>query len=159
MGGVSHLVIPTLALALPIAALLERLQSTAMSESKQRPSTAAARARGIPEPRVVWRHGWRQTLAPVQGIYGVRPADLGVVAAFPELSLAPGSTLLGTMLGKAFKRGAKDGEPPAKRAEKGGEPRQRKRMVAPLHGMGDVTERLQRRLASGWASVSGRARR
>src|SRR5829696_7779249 len=67
----------------------------------------------------------------VQGIYGVRPADLGVAAAFPELSLAPGSTLLGTMLGKAFKRRHKgDGA-----ATKKGEPKQRKRMVAPLHGM------------------------
>src|ERR1044072_4966272 len=74
----------------------------------------------------------------VQGIYGVRPADLGVVAAFPELSLAPGSTLLGTMLGKAFKR------QPGR--DKKGEPKQRKRMVAPLRGMGDVTERLQQRL-------------
>ena len=73
----------------------------------------------------------------VQGIYGVRPADLGVAAAFPELSLAPGSTLLGTMLGRAFRR-----QPGKKR----GEPKQRKRMVAPLRGMGDVTERLQQRL-------------
>lgn len=80
-------------------------------------------------------------LAPfVQGIYGVRPADLGVAAAFPELSLAPGSTLLGTMLGKAFKRR------PTEDGPKKGEPKQRKRMVAPLGGMGDVTGRLQQRL-------------
>ena len=71
MGGVSHLVVPTLALALPIAALLERLQSQAMAESMLRPATAAARARGIPEPRVVWRHGWRQSLGPILAIYGV----------------------------------------------------------------------------------------
>lgn len=71
MGGVSHLVIPTMALALPIAALLERLQSSAMAESMRRPSIAAARARGIPESRVIWRHAWRQALAPVLGIYGV----------------------------------------------------------------------------------------
>lgn len=71
MGGVSHLIVPTVALALPIAALLERLQSQAMAESMRRPSTAAARARGIPESRVVWRHGWRQALAPVLGVYGV----------------------------------------------------------------------------------------
>ncbi|HEX7315962.1 MAG TPA: protoporphyrinogen oxidase [Pyrinomonadaceae bacterium] len=77
----------------------------------------------------------------VQGIYGVRPSDLGVVAAFPELSLAPGATLLGTLVGKAFKRQPKEAE------EKKGEPKQRKRMVAPLHGMGDVTERLQQRLS------------
>jgi protoporphyrinogen oxidase len=78
----------------------------------------------------------------VQGIYGVRPADLGVVAAFPELSLAPGSTLLGTLLGKAFKRRPKADSPSPEK----GEPKQRKRMVAPLGGMGDVTGRLQQRL-------------
>ena len=71
MGGIRHLIIPTLALALPIAAMLERLQSQAMAESMRRPSTAAARARGIPEARVIWRHGWRQALAPILGIYGV----------------------------------------------------------------------------------------
>ena len=71
MGGISHLVVPTLSLALPIAALLERLQSQSIAESLQRPSTAAARARGIPEARVVWRHGWRQSLAPILAVYGV----------------------------------------------------------------------------------------
>jgi len=71
MGGVSHLVVPTLALALPIAALLERLQSQSIAASMRRPSTAAARARGIPERRVIWRHGWRQSLGPILSIYGV----------------------------------------------------------------------------------------
>lgn len=71
MGGISHLVVPTLSLALPIAALLERLQSQSIAESMRRPSTAAARARGMPERRVIWRHGWRQSLAPVLAIYGV----------------------------------------------------------------------------------------
>lgn len=88
----------------------------------------------------------------VQGIYGVRPADLGVLAAFPELSLAPGSTLLGTMLGKAFRRRPKQGDAHAKN----GEPKQHKRMVAPLRGMGDVTARLQLALAE---SLGGRFRR
>lgn len=76
MGGISHLIVPTLALALPMAALLERLQSNAIAESMRRPSTVAARARGIPESRVVWRHGWRQALAPVLGVYGVIVASL-----------------------------------------------------------------------------------
>lgn len=81
----------------------------------------------------------------VQGIYGVRPADLGVVAAFPELALEPGSTLLGTALGKAFRRSPKNGhgEATAEHEVKGNAPKQRKRMVAPRHGMGDVTGRLQ----------------
>jgi ABC-type dipeptide/oligopeptide/nickel transport system permease component len=71
MGGPSHLVVPTLALALPIAAMLERLQSQSIAGALVRPSVAAARARGIPERRIVWRHGWRQSLGPVLAIYGV----------------------------------------------------------------------------------------
>jgi protoporphyrinogen/coproporphyrinogen III oxidase len=86
----------------------------------------------------------------VQGIYGVRPADLGVAAAFPELLLAPGSTLLGTMLGKAFRRAPKIDD------AEGHASKQRKRMVAPLRGMGDVTERLQNILAE---RLGGRFRR
>ena len=71
MGGPSHLVVPTLALALPVAAMLERLQSQSIAEALGRPSAMAARARGIPEARIVWRHGWRQSLGPVLALYGV----------------------------------------------------------------------------------------
>lgn len=44
----------------------------------------------------------------VRGIYGAQPAELGVEAAFPVLSVVPGRTLLGSALGKAFKRRAKN---------------------------------------------------
>ena len=71
MGGVSHLVLPTLALALPVAASLERLQSQSIADALARPSTLAARARGIHGARLLWRHAWRQSLAPVLGIYGI----------------------------------------------------------------------------------------
>jgi peptide/nickel transport system permease protein len=71
MDRPAHFVVPTLALALPIAALLERLQSQAIADALARPSSIAARARGIPERRIVWRHGWRQSLGPVLAIYGV----------------------------------------------------------------------------------------
>lgn len=71
MGSPSHLVVPTLALALPVAAMLERLQSQSIADALARPSAVAARARGIPEARIVWRHGWRQSLGPVLALYGV----------------------------------------------------------------------------------------
>jgi peptide/nickel transport system permease protein len=71
MGDARHLVIPTLALALPIAAMLERLQAQSIADALRRPSSTAARARGIPDARIVWRHGWRQSLAPILAIYGV----------------------------------------------------------------------------------------
>ncbi len=71
MDGPSHFVVPALALALPVAATLERLQSQSIADALDRPSALAARARGIPARLVVWRHGWRQSLGPVLAVYGV----------------------------------------------------------------------------------------
>lgn len=71
MGGPSHFVVPTLALALPFAAMLERLQSQSIGDALNRPAALAARARGIPDARIVWRHAWRQSLGPILAIYGV----------------------------------------------------------------------------------------
>jgi peptide/nickel transport system permease protein len=71
MDGPRHLILPTLALALPVAAALERLQAQSIGDALQRPSAMAARARGIPATRVVWRHGWRQSLGPILAVYGV----------------------------------------------------------------------------------------
>jgi ABC-type dipeptide/oligopeptide/nickel transport system permease component len=92
MGGPSHFVVPVLALALPIAAMLERLQSQSISDALNRPSAMAARARGIPDSRIVWRHGWRQSLGPILAIYGVIIGSLfsgsfavEVVASWPGL--------------------------------------------------------------------------
>ena len=71
MEGPSHFVVPTLALALPFAALLERLQSQSLGDALNRPAALAARARGVPLGRVIWRHAWRQSLGPILAIYGV----------------------------------------------------------------------------------------
>jgi peptide/nickel transport system permease protein len=65
-----HLVLPALALALPLAATLERLQSQAMADAISQPFTLAALARGVPRGRVVWRHGLRASLTPVVSVYG-----------------------------------------------------------------------------------------
>jgi len=71
MEGPASFVVPTLALALPIAATLERLQSQSIREALQRPSAMAAASRGIPGARLVWHHAWRQSLGPLLAIYGV----------------------------------------------------------------------------------------
>jgi peptide/nickel transport system permease protein len=63
--------VPTLALALPIAAMLERLQSRAMADALASPDLVAAAARGIPRARLLWMHAARQSLQPVLGIAGV----------------------------------------------------------------------------------------
>jgi len=66
-----YLVLPIVALALPMAASLERLQSRAMREALAEPSVLAARARGLSAQQVIWRHGFRLSLKPVLAIYGV----------------------------------------------------------------------------------------
>lgn len=66
-----HLVLPALALALPIAATLERLLARAMTEALGEPFVLAALARGIPRRRVVWRHALRVAIQPVVGVYGL----------------------------------------------------------------------------------------
>jgi peptide/nickel transport system permease protein len=71
MGTAWHLVIPAVALAMPVAAALERLQSGATAETLRQPFIVAALARGVPTGALVWRHGFRASLAPVLGIYGI----------------------------------------------------------------------------------------
>jgi len=81
----------------------------------------------------------------VRGIYGAQPAELGVEAAFPMLSVAPGQTLLGAALGKALKRRPKNGNGSGASSDHANG-KERKRMVAPRFGMGDLTARLEEHL-------------
>jgi peptide/nickel transport system permease protein len=71
MGTAWHLVIPSVALALPVGATLERLQAGATAETLRQPYMLAALARGVPRALLVWRHAFRPSLVPVLGIYGV----------------------------------------------------------------------------------------
>jgi peptide/nickel transport system permease protein len=66
-----HMIVPVAALALPIAALFERLQSQALHEVTAERFVLAARARGIPWRRIVWRDALRAALIPVLSIYGI----------------------------------------------------------------------------------------
>lgn len=61
----------TLALALPVAAALERLQSRAMDEALADPCITAARARGVSRARAVWVHALPLALKPVLGVLGI----------------------------------------------------------------------------------------
>jgi peptide/nickel transport system permease protein len=66
-----HMVVPVLALALPLAALLERLQAQATADVITQRYVLATVARGLPRSRVVWRHALKAALAQVASIYGV----------------------------------------------------------------------------------------
>ena len=69
--GPGSLLLPMLALALPLAASLERLQAQAVRDVVSAPDLLAAAARGVPRGRLIWVHAARQSLRPVLGIYGI----------------------------------------------------------------------------------------
>jgi peptide/nickel transport system permease protein len=66
-----HIPIPALALAIPLAAMLERLQSDAIETAVHEPFVAASRARGVDVARSILRHAWPVSLRPVLGFYGI----------------------------------------------------------------------------------------
>jgi peptide/nickel transport system permease protein len=68
--------VPLLALALPLAATFERIQSQAAGEAFDSANVHAAAARGLPRSRLVWAHAARQSLRPVLGTAGVMIASL-----------------------------------------------------------------------------------
>ena len=72
----SHMPIPVIALALPLAAALERLQSQAIAGATREPFVAASRARGLSERASLVRHAWPASLRSVLGLYGVMIGSL-----------------------------------------------------------------------------------
>ena len=66
-----YLPLPALALGLPVAASLERLQSRAIRDALGDPSIAAARARGVSIRRATWVHALRLSAPPVLGVLGI----------------------------------------------------------------------------------------
>lgn len=68
---VLHLILPATALALPLAATLERLQARATADTLREPFVTAALARGVPASRVLWRSVLKPSLRPVTSIYGL----------------------------------------------------------------------------------------
>jgi peptide/nickel transport system permease protein len=88
----AHMVVPVIALALPLLARFERLQSQAMEDVIHEPFVAAAIARGVPRHRIVWRSALRNALAPIVAVYGVVVGSLlsgsfvvEIVTAWPGL--------------------------------------------------------------------------
>jgi peptide/nickel transport system permease protein len=66
-----HMVVPVLALALPLAAAFERLQGQAIIETIHQPFVVAALARGVSRRRVIWRDALKASLRPVASVYGL----------------------------------------------------------------------------------------
>lgn len=66
-----HLILPALTLSLTSLALPLRHQRAAMLASFRLDFVTAARARGLTERQVRWRHAWRTTLVPMLTLLGL----------------------------------------------------------------------------------------
>ena len=74
--GIKALLLPAIALALPQAAILARVTRSALIEVLGEDYIRTARAKGLPRPRVLWRHALRNALIPVLTIMGLQFAFL-----------------------------------------------------------------------------------
>jgi peptide/nickel transport system permease protein len=71
-----HLVLPALTLALGLAAILTRMVRTAMLEELGQDYIRTARAKGLSERTVVYRHALRNALIPVLTVLGLQFGSL-----------------------------------------------------------------------------------
>jgi oligopeptide transport system permease protein len=76
-GALANMVLPVVALALPQVAILARLTRGGMIEVLRSNYVRTARAKGLSEMKVVWRHALRSALLPIVSYLG--PAIAGIV--------------------------------------------------------------------------------
>lgn len=74
--GLKALILPSIALALPQAAILARVTRSALLEVLGEDYIRTARAKGLPRRRVLWRHALRNAMIPVLTILGLQFAFL-----------------------------------------------------------------------------------
>jgi peptide/nickel transport system permease protein len=90
-----HLVLPVFCLAYPFSVVLARHVKTAMREQLAQDYVRAARARGVPERVVVYRHALRNSLLPVVTLLGLAlPQLVGGSVVVERVFGIPGMGLL-----------------------------------------------------------------
>src|SRR5579872_6406640 len=71
-GGISHLVLPAVTLGAALAAILTRMVRTSVIEELSSDYVRTARAKGLPESAVLFRHAFRNALIPILTILGLQ---------------------------------------------------------------------------------------
>ncbi len=83
-----HLILPVLTLSVVSIAATMRHQRAAMLEVLNLPYITTARAKGLPERDVTWRHAWRNALFPVITLFGLWLPILVTGSVFVEAVFA-----------------------------------------------------------------------
>ncbi len=71
-GGLEHLVLPAITMGGALAAILTRMVRTSMLEELGQDYIRTARAKGLPEHTVVYRHALRNAMIPVITVLGLQ---------------------------------------------------------------------------------------
>jgi ABC-type dipeptide/oligopeptide/nickel transport system permease component len=71
-GGISHLILPAATLGAALAAILTRMVRTAVIEELSSDYVRTARAKGLTEAAVLFRHAFRNALIPILTILGLQ---------------------------------------------------------------------------------------
>ncbi|MBL8915707.1 MAG: ABC transporter permease [Archangium sp.] len=88
-------VLPVICLAFPTIVVATRQVRAAMEEALAQDYVKAARARGIPERRVIWKHALRNSLLPVVTMFGLHlPHLVGGSVIIERIFGVPGMGLL-----------------------------------------------------------------
>ncbi|MEM1133165.1 MAG: ABC transporter permease [Pseudomonadota bacterium] len=99
-GGLTHWILPVIALALPVAGVIARLVRAALADIWQQDHIRTARARGLSRLKMLTRHALRPALIPVVSYLGPAAAGLLTGAVVIETVFGlPG-------LGRYFVQGA-----------------------------------------------------
>ncbi|MBX3539892.1 MAG: ABC transporter permease [Chelatococcus sp.] len=75
-NALSHLVLPAFTLALPMAAVLTRVQRTAMIEVLRSDYITFAEAKGLSRRRILWRHALKNALVPTVTVAAIETGSL-----------------------------------------------------------------------------------
>lgn len=87
-GGIQYLVLPALALGMRSAGVLARLVRSSMLEVMRSDYITTARAKGLADRVVQWRHGLRNALIPVVTVIGLQFGSLLGGAVIVEIIFA-----------------------------------------------------------------------
>jgi ABC-type dipeptide/oligopeptide/nickel transport system permease component len=71
-GSFAHLVLPAITMGSALAAILTRMVRTSMLEELGQDYIRTARAKGLPEGRVVYRHALRNAMIPIITVLGLQ---------------------------------------------------------------------------------------
>jgi peptide/nickel transport system permease protein len=90
-----HLVLPVVSLVVLSVAGVSRLQRATMLDTLPSDFIRTARAKGLPEHRVIWRHALRTSLVPMITFLGLTlPAFLGGTVFIEKVYSWPGMGML-----------------------------------------------------------------